>query len=288
MSSLSRNRRHSIGSSRTGHSTTITRAFFITSSEYFRFGGVQRETTRVRLKPQSCVPFSRPCCSSGRRTFCTTGARWSPSVRSSSLSSCTQWPPCQTGICTLRERMKGGRRVRDGFGRPPYGRRRLVTNPDRKEPYKKQRNGQTLVVKLDSPILLCSVDYGGHLQFTIYLWSPVLLQFHLLLESHTCTHTHIYSWVNHLLHCCLLEQELFNDISTGFPLLSNFRRESPGVWTLQPINRLTIKKISSTLAVQISSILAIQISSTLAGTAKGYNQNTPFKVLHSGCMTSSA
>ena len=41
------------------------------------------------------------------------------------------------------------------------------------------------ITKLDySPVLLCSVDYGGHLELAIYLWSAILLQFDLLLGSH--------------------------------------------------------------------------------------------------------
>lgn len=38
-----------------------------------------------------------------------------------------------------------------------------------------------------SPVLFCSVDDGTNLQLSIYLWSPVFLQFHLLLRSHRHT-----------------------------------------------------------------------------------------------------
>jgi hypothetical protein len=42
-----------------------------------------------------------------------------------------------------------------------------------------------LIVKLDSsPVLLSSVNYGGHLELSVYLWSAILLQFDLLLGSH--------------------------------------------------------------------------------------------------------
>lgn len=38
-------------------------------------------------------------------------------------------------------------------------------------------------LRVDSPVLFCSVDDGAHLQLSIYLWPPVLLQFHLLLRA---------------------------------------------------------------------------------------------------------
>lgn len=42
-------------------------------------------------------------------------------------------------------------------------------------------------LSVDSPVLFCSVDDGAHLQLSIYLRPPVLLQFHLLLRSHEHT-----------------------------------------------------------------------------------------------------